>query len=177
MLDSLHIFINFYSKLPNCTHFFLVSWGGVRLSPLGTSATNWPIVPAPDDRWWWMWSSRWNENWHGNRSTQRKPALVPLCPPQIPHDLTWAWTRSAAVGSLCCGTVYCTYLLTYSLALRSYRNRDILYDACALISIICLILLSTEYSLWRLSWHLLMGIGRPIPQRYNSRRVKLNIRV
>jgi hypothetical protein len=29
---------------------FLVSWGGVRLSPLGTSAINWPIVPAPDDR-------------------------------------------------------------------------------------------------------------------------------
>jgi hypothetical protein len=28
----------------------LVSWGGVRLSPLGTSATNWPIVPAPDGR-------------------------------------------------------------------------------------------------------------------------------
>jgi hypothetical protein len=25
------------------------SWGGVRLSQLGTSATNWPIVPAPDD--------------------------------------------------------------------------------------------------------------------------------
>jgi hypothetical protein len=30
--------------------FFLVSWSGVRLSPLGTSATNWPTVPAPDDR-------------------------------------------------------------------------------------------------------------------------------
>jgi hypothetical protein len=29
---------------------FLVSWGGVRLSPLSMSATNWPIVPAPDDR-------------------------------------------------------------------------------------------------------------------------------
>jgi hypothetical protein len=42
--------------------FFLVTWGGVRLSPLGTSATNWPIVPAPDDRWW-VWTSRWNENW------------------------------------------------------------------------------------------------------------------
>jgi hypothetical protein len=41
------------------------SRGGVRLSPLGTSATNWPIVPAPDDRWWWVWSSRWNENWQG----------------------------------------------------------------------------------------------------------------
>jgi hypothetical protein len=29
--------------------FFLFSWGGVRLSPLGTSATKWPTVPAPDD--------------------------------------------------------------------------------------------------------------------------------
>jgi hypothetical protein len=26
------------------------SWGGVRMNPLGTSATNWLIVPAPDDR-------------------------------------------------------------------------------------------------------------------------------
>jgi hypothetical protein len=24
---------------------------------------------------------------------------MPLCPPQIPHDLTWARTRAAAVGS------------------------------------------------------------------------------
>jgi hypothetical protein len=39
-----------------------VPWIGVRMSPLGTSATNWPIVPAPDYRWW-MWSSQWNENW------------------------------------------------------------------------------------------------------------------
>jgi hypothetical protein len=30
--------------------YFLVSWGGVRLSPLGTATTNWPIVPAPHDR-------------------------------------------------------------------------------------------------------------------------------
>jgi hypothetical protein len=22
----------------------------------------WPTVPAPDDRWRWLWSSRWNEN-------------------------------------------------------------------------------------------------------------------
>jgi hypothetical protein len=29
---------------------FLVSWSEVRLSPIGTSATNWPIVSAPDDR-------------------------------------------------------------------------------------------------------------------------------
>jgi hypothetical protein len=30
--------------------FFSVSWGGVRLSQLDTSATNWPIAPAPDGR-------------------------------------------------------------------------------------------------------------------------------
>jgi hypothetical protein len=35
----------------------------------------------------------------GNRSTRRKPAPVPLCPPQIPHDLNRARTRAAAVGS------------------------------------------------------------------------------
>jgi hypothetical protein len=27
-----------------------ISCDEVRLSPLGTSANNWPIVPAPDDR-------------------------------------------------------------------------------------------------------------------------------
>jgi hypothetical protein len=42
---------------------FKVSCGGVRLNPLGTSATNWPIVPTPYDRW--LWSIWWNENWQG----------------------------------------------------------------------------------------------------------------
>jgi hypothetical protein len=35
----------------------------------------------------------------GNRSTRRKPAPAPLCPPQIPLDQTRARTRAAAVGS------------------------------------------------------------------------------
>jgi hypothetical protein len=35
----------------------------------------------------------------GSRSTRRRPASVPLRPPQIPHDLTGARTRAAAVGS------------------------------------------------------------------------------
>jgi hypothetical protein len=34
----------------------------------------------------------------GNRRTMRKPAPVPLCRPQIAHDLTWALTRAAVVG-------------------------------------------------------------------------------
>jgi hypothetical protein len=31
----------------------------------------------------------------GNQSTRRKPAPVPLCPPQIPHDLTWCFSHCA----------------------------------------------------------------------------------
>jgi hypothetical protein len=76
---------------------FLVSWGGVRLCPIGTSTTNWPIVPAPDVRW--MWSSQWNQNWQGKQKYSEKPTPVPLYQPQIPRDLTWARTRAAAVGS------------------------------------------------------------------------------
>jgi hypothetical protein len=57
---------------------------GVQRGPPGTSATNWPIVPAPGDydvgEFGGMMIGR------GNRSTRRKPTPVPLCPPQIPHD-------------------------------------------------------------------------------------------
>jgi hypothetical protein len=35
----------------------------------------------------------------GNRSTRRKPATAPLCPPQIPLDHTRDRTRAAAAGS------------------------------------------------------------------------------
>jgi hypothetical protein len=35
----------------------------------------------------------------GNQSTQRKPAPVPLCPPQIPHDLAQARSRASVVES------------------------------------------------------------------------------
>jgi hypothetical protein len=31
-------------------YIYISLLGGVRLSPLGTSAINWPILPAPDDR-------------------------------------------------------------------------------------------------------------------------------
>jgi hypothetical protein len=30
-----------------------------------------------------------------NRSTQRKPALVPPCPLEIPHNLTWDQAQAA----------------------------------------------------------------------------------
>jgi hypothetical protein len=60
--------------------------GEVQLGPLGTAATNWPIVPAPGDyedgEFGGMMIGR------ENRSTRRKSTSVPLCPQQIPHYLT-----------------------------------------------------------------------------------------
>jgi hypothetical protein len=46
----------------------------------------WPIVPAPDDD---ECESIGGMLGRGNCSTRSKPAPVPLCPPQIPHDLIW----------------------------------------------------------------------------------------
>jgi hypothetical protein len=63
------------------------------LGPLGTAATNRPIEPAPGD---------YDDGeidgmiGRGNRSTRRKPALIPLCPPQTPHAARTR-TRAAAV--------------------------------------------------------------------------------
>jgi hypothetical protein len=56
--------------------FLLLFSYGVRPSPLGSTATVWPVVPALDDRWWWW-----------------------LWRPQIPHDLIRARTRAVAMGN------------------------------------------------------------------------------
>jgi hypothetical protein len=47
-------------------------------------ATNRPIVPAPGD---YDHGEIGGMIGRGNRSTRRKPAPVPLCPPQTPHAL------------------------------------------------------------------------------------------
>jgi hypothetical protein len=44
-----------------------------------------------------VWSNQ--NDWQGKSKDSKKPAPVPLCPPQIPHDLAWAWTGAATVGS------------------------------------------------------------------------------
>jgi hypothetical protein len=82
-------------KLP----YFFLNWysggGGVQLGPLGTAATNRPNVPAPDDNDDGEISGIIGRR---NRSTRRKPAAVPLCPPQTPHAARTR-TLAAAVGS------------------------------------------------------------------------------
>jgi hypothetical protein len=68
--------------------------GGIQ-GPLGTAATNRPIVPAPGD---YDDGEIGGMIGRGNRSTRKNPAPVPLCPPQTPHAARTR-TRAAAVGS------------------------------------------------------------------------------
>jgi hypothetical protein len=68
--------------------------GGIQ-GPLGTAATSKPIVSAPGD---YDDGEIGGMIGRGNRSTRRKPAPVPLCPPQTPHDARTG-TRAVAVGS------------------------------------------------------------------------------
>jgi hypothetical protein len=77
--------------------FFLIDivGGGIQLGPLVTAATNRPIVPAPGD---YDDGEVGGMIGKGNRITRRKPAPMPLCPPQTFHA-AWTRTRAAAVGS------------------------------------------------------------------------------
>jgi hypothetical protein len=67
---------------------------GVRRSPFGTAATTGlsyqPYMTDDGD----CGATGGMKIGRGNWSTQRKPVPVPLCPRQIPHDLTWAWTQA-----------------------------------------------------------------------------------
>jgi hypothetical protein len=69
--------------------------GGVQLGPLGTAATNRPIVPAPGD---YKDGEIGGMIGTGNRSSRRKHAPVPLCPPQTAHAARTR-TRAADVAS------------------------------------------------------------------------------
>jgi hypothetical protein len=63
-------------------YFFIFFYNshGVRLGPLGTAATVWPIIPAPDNRWWWLWSNRWNVNCQGKPKYSEKTCpIATLC--------------------------------------------------------------------------------------------------
>jgi hypothetical protein len=58
--------------------FFVHSWNqrGMGLSPL-YCGHSWPIVPAPRDRWWWLWSNWWDEDWQGKPKYSEK--TYPSC--------------------------------------------------------------------------------------------------
>jgi hypothetical protein len=81
---------NFILSLPN--------WYSGWWSPIGSTrhcGHQWPIVSAPGD---YDDGEIAGMIGRGNRSTRRKAAPVPLCPPQTPHAAPTR-TRAAAVGS------------------------------------------------------------------------------
>jgi hypothetical protein len=79
--------------------FFLLIWGGVRWVHLVCQPV-FVILYQPqmigDDR---CGAVSGMQLGRGDQSTWRKLTPVQLYPPQIPHDLTWARTLAAAVGS------------------------------------------------------------------------------
>jgi hypothetical protein len=66
--------------------FFIIS--GVGLSPLGTAATSGLLYKPQMIDEGDCGAIGGMKIGRGNRSTRRKPAPAPLCPPQIPHDQT-----------------------------------------------------------------------------------------
>jgi hypothetical protein len=107
--------------------FFLVSWGGARLSLLFTAATKWHIVPAVDDRWW-VWSSRWNENWQGKPEYSEKTCPSATSSTTIPTCLDLGSNPGRRFGKpatnrLSYGTAVCKlYMQLYlSVDIRVHR--------------------------------------------------------
>jgi hypothetical protein len=88
-------------SLPTSAEVYISTppYSAVRLSPLGTAATTGLLYQPQmiDDGDCGQIGGM--KIGRGNRSTRKKPAPAPLCPPQIPHDQTRARTRAAAVGS------------------------------------------------------------------------------
>jgi hypothetical protein len=66
------ILVTLVSNDPLWAVIFVVVWDWVHL-------IHWPLfwhtVPAPDDRWRWVWNSRWNENRQGKPKYSEK-----ICP-------------------------------------------------------------------------------------------------
>jgi hypothetical protein len=74
--------------------FFPWRWGGS--STLAWMPTYVSILRIPQMVWVWRATVEWY--WQGTtEELGEKPFPVPLCPPQIPHGLTWARTRASAV--------------------------------------------------------------------------------
>jgi hypothetical protein len=120
-------------------HFFIFCWWGGTKS-LGTLATSGllykPQMIDEDD----CGAIGGMKIGRGNRSTRRKPAPTPLCPPQIPHDKTRARTPDRLCGKpatnrLSYGAAYdITYIISLqfrtlivftSMTIKSITFRDL----------------------------------------------------
>jgi hypothetical protein len=117
--------------------------GGIHLGPLGTAATNRPIVPAPGD---YDDGEIGGMIGRGNRSTRRKPAPVPLCPPHAARTRT----RAAAVGSQRL-TAWATARPIYTLKDMSFRKADeslVCSDKTWQLVLTCINMFKNKYNFW-----------------------------
>jgi hypothetical protein len=82
-------------KLLLLLFFSFLGWGGVILSPLGTLATIWHIVPATGHRW--VRRIWWNENWQGKPKYSKK-----TCPSATLSTTNPTWPdRRSNTGRYC----------------------------------------------------------------------------
>jgi hypothetical protein len=97
-LSHKHMGIALYFTSDRVKLFFIII-SGVGLGSLGTAATSGLLYKPQMIDEGDCGAIGGMKIGRRNRSTRRKPAPAPLCPPQIPHDQTRARTRAATVGS------------------------------------------------------------------------------
>jgi hypothetical protein len=77
------------------TRYYFQPYASAALCPAGETESTWycghywPIVPAPDDRWWWLWSNWWNEDRQGKPKYSEKTchsATLPTTNPTWPYQ-------------------------------------------------------------------------------------------
>jgi hypothetical protein len=119
-------FVSYMSQVFPKTECRFFSWGGVRLSPLGMLAAVWPVVPAPDDRWW-VRSSKWNENWQGKLKYPEKTCSSPTLSTKNP---IWP-DLGSNLG--CRGGKLATNCLSYGMAFK--QNVSSLLMSCVYVNI------------------------------------------
>jgi hypothetical protein len=146
----------------------------VILSPLGTSATSCPIVPAQYDRWW-MWISQWSKNWQGKPKYSEKTcpsAILSTTNPTLP-DLGWnpgCRSRKPTTNHLSYGmtSFYCL-LYSYTLKMEqkySTQFRQILTGLLLPTSFIVAALGTSNF----MNWEIIKRRGKHIGYLWGSQK-------
>jgi hypothetical protein len=119
----------------------------------------WPIVPAPDDRWWWLWRNWWNENWQG------KPKYSEKTYPRATLSTTNPTWLDPVLNPSRCGGKPATNRLSYGASLKHCyyiclrTNKEDRHRRLLTISL---------YTFWSLfyPYNLFLGTFSPISKFY-----------